>query len=103
MRALLAVASIAVTTTTAGCAASPDPYCADYGTGGPMPGVALCRDLHQDPVCDGPADMARWEIDGGGVHRLVGGSLAICDDALQVVCADRVAIPYCLPQPDDGE
>jgi hypothetical protein len=101
-RTLTVPRTLTLALTLAACAAEPDPYCADYGTGGPMPGVPLCRDLHLDPVCDDEGDMARWELDGAGVHRLVGGTLAICDDALQVVCAVREVVPYCLPQPVDG-
>ncbi|MDQ3035682.1 MAG: hypothetical protein M3Y87_24970 [Myxococcota bacterium] len=94
-----ASASIALLALCAGqaCGPEPDPYCTDYDdvTGR---AVALCRDLAQQPVCDAPADTARFERDSGGMVRLVGGSAAICDDDRQIVCPDEMGAPYCLPE-----
>ncbi len=84
------------------CGSEPNPYCAEYvGPGGAGPGVPLCRELREQAVCDTAPDTARFERDGAGVARLVGGQYAICDDALEIVCPDRTALPRCIPDLDD--
>jgi len=93
----LTIALAALTIVLAACAPGPDPYCSDYddATGR---GVALCRAVDEQPVCDDEGDAARFERDADSVVRLVGGRAAICDDARQVVCRDDVGTPYCLPE-----
>ena len=93
MIARAAVAVLAVA--SAGCAAAIDPYCSDVNdpTGR---GIPLCRDLRAQPVCDLPGMTASFQPDAMGVVRLVGGTPALCDDARQVVCADRTILPRCL-------
>ena len=80
-----------------GCGPEVDPYCSEYDdpTGR---GIALCRTLSEQPVCDADGDTARFERDSAGMVRLVGGDPAICDLDRQVVCADGTGTPYCLPE-----
>ncbi|AKF07796.1 hypothetical protein [Sandaracinus amylolyticus] len=80
----------------AACGGGVDPYCSsvDDPTGR---GIALCRQGSETPVCDDADDTARWER-SGGVVRLIGGTLAFCDEAREVVCTDRSTAPYCLPE-----
>lgn len=91
---------IAIVLALAGCSSPTGPYCAQIvgDDGGIVPGAgtALCRDLHEQPVCDAPGDTARFERDGLGRTQLVGGSYAICDMDLTVVCADRSVGPRCI-------
>ena len=86
------------------CSAPTGPYCAQHvdDDGGLIAGegTALCRELREQPVCDTPGETARFERDGLGT-RLVGGTYALCDDALHVVCPDRAVAPRCLAPPPD--
>jgi hypothetical protein len=84
----------------AACGPTIDPYCSDYDdlTGR---GVALCRSVTEQPVCDEEGDTARFERDADSVVRLVGGRAAICDEAREVVCPEDIGTPYCLPELDD--
>ncbi|UJR79599.1 hypothetical protein [Sandaracinus amylolyticus] len=94
MRALAALLVLGL----AACGSEVDPYCSevDDPTGR---GVALCRAGSETPVCDVPGETAHWErTSSGGAVRLVGGTLAFCDDAREVVCTDRSVAPYCLPE-----
>lgn len=99
MRAALALAVL-----VSACGGGTGPYCAAHvgDDGGIVPGegTALCRDLRQQPVCDAEGDTARFERDGLGT-RLVGGSYAICDESLVVVCGDRSVAPRCIDTPSE--
>jgi hypothetical protein len=90
---------VAVAAAVAACAPPPDPYCTEVDDPSGR-GIALCRDDHEQPVCDDPGGTARFERDAMGMVRLVGGAFAMCDEARQVVCLDRAVLPYCLPEPD---
>lgn len=81
----------------AGCGSEVDPYCSEVDDPSGR-AVALCRDGHEQPVCDEPGETARFERDSAGVSRLVGGTMALCDESREVVCADRTTAPRCIPE-----
>ena len=84
----------------AACESEIDPYCSEVDDPSGR-GVALCRDGHEQPVCDDPGETARFERDAAGVSRLVGGEMARCDESRQVVCADRTTSPRCIRELTD--
>lgn len=62
-------------------------------------GVPLCDTTTEGVVCDDPGGTAHYERDPSGRLVLREGTLAICDESNQPVCADRTVAPRCAQQP----
>ncbi|MBX3276201.1 MAG: hypothetical protein KF729_38465 [Sandaracinaceae bacterium] len=96
MRALFAL-SVALSSLVAGC--RPSLFCGQPrdATGRLVP---LCENQREEPVCDEPGSMARYEEGLSGLV-LVGGQRALCDGDDVVICpAGTVGEPYCLLDPE---
>jgi hypothetical protein len=86
-----------VVTLTA-CVGHPNPACTGpIGIDGrPLP---VCDGAGEVPVCDTGPMPAFYEMNELGAWVLRQGTLALCDEADAVVCADRSVTPHCLFKP----
>lgn len=93
----LPTASIAALVLAA-CVGHPNPACTGpLGIDGrPLP---VCDGVGEIPVCDTGTTPAFYEMNEFGAWVLRDGTLAFCDEADVVACADRSVAPRCLFKP----